>query len=332
MYLGTQPTSAAYVTDTFSGTGSQTDYTMSVAPASTSSMLVVISGVMQDPSTYAIVGMTLRFSAAPPSGTGNISVRYLGIPAAGVVNTAYRTVTDFTATAGQTTWTVPSYTPGFIDVFRNGVRLGNTDFTATNGTSITLALAANANDLITTVSFSVSSVLNAIPATPGSVIDNYINTVSASKMTGSRTLPQGVIPAGHVLQVVQAYVGGQVTISSGSWVDTGLSASITLTSSTSKVLVLAQQNGVFRGPTAGSFASFMLTRGTTDLMQFGYVVGYDGNAVYQGAVANCAWLDSPNTVASITYKTRMAQVGGGQTDLQRDASAISTITLMEIAA
>lgn len=173
-YIGNTPTSAAYVTDTFSGNGSTTAFTMSVAPASTSSMLVAISGVLQDPSTYAIVGMTLNFSAAPPIGTGNISVRYLGIPASGVTNTAYRTVSDFTATAGQTTWTVPSYTPGFIDVFRNGARLGAADFTATNGTSITLAVAANALDLITTVSFNVSSVLNAIPATAGAVTSTYI--------------------------------------------------------------------------------------------------------------------------------------------------------------
>lgn len=175
-YIGNQPTTVAFLTDQFNGTGSQTAFTLSAAPANTASILVAVSGVLQDPSTYSVSGTTLTFSAAPPSGTGNISVRFLGIPASGVVTTAYRTQTEFTATAGQTTFTPPSYTVGFIDVYRNGVLLGSADFTATNGTTVVLATGAAAGDLIETVSFSVSSVLNAIPATAGAVNDTYIQS------------------------------------------------------------------------------------------------------------------------------------------------------------
>jgi hypothetical protein len=173
-YIGQSPTSVAFLTDTFSGNGSTVAFTMSVAPATTTSILVAITGVVQDPSTYSIVGTTLTFSAAPPSGTNNISVRYLGIPASGVATTAYRTQTEFTATAGQTTFSVPSYTVGYIDVYRNGLLLGSSDFTATNGTTVVLAAAASAGDFIETVSFFVSSVLNAIPATAGAVNSTYL--------------------------------------------------------------------------------------------------------------------------------------------------------------
>ena len=103
-YIGNAPISAAFLTDTFSGNGSTVAFTMTVAPANTSSIIVAITGVLQDPSTYSVSGTTLTFSAAPPSGTSNISVRYLGIPASGVTTTAYRTVTNFTATAGQTSF------------------------------------------------------------------------------------------------------------------------------------------------------------------------------------------------------------------------------------
>lgn len=168
-YIGNQPTTVAFLTDQFSGNGSTTAFTMSVAPATTSSILVAITGVVQDPSTYSVVGTTLTFSAAPPSGTGNISVRYLGIPASGVTTTAYRTVTEFTATASQTTFSVPSYTVGYINVYRNGVRLGTADFTASSGTSVVLATACTAGDLVMTESFYVSSVLNALPTTGGSL-------------------------------------------------------------------------------------------------------------------------------------------------------------------
>jgi len=189
-YIGSSPTQAAFVTDSFSGNGSTTAFTMSVAPANTASVLVAISGVLQDPSTYSVSGTTLTFSAAPPTGTGNISARYLGIPASGVTTTAYRTVTEFTATANQTTFTPPSYTVGFISVYRNGVLLGSADYTATNGTTVVLATGATAGDLITTQSFYVSSVLNAIPATAGSVGSTYLanGAVGSSQLASNLTL------------------------------------------------------------------------------------------------------------------------------------------------
>lgn len=182
-YIGNQPTYAAFVTDQFSGNGGVT-FTMSVAPANTASVLVAVSGVLQDPSTYSVSGLTLTFSQAPPVATANISVRYMGIPASGITNTAYRTVTEFTATSGQTSFSIPSYTVGFINVYRNGVRLGALDFTATSGTSVTLANGAFVGDLVTTESFYVSSVLNAIPATAGAVNTAYIadNAITSAKI------------------------------------------------------------------------------------------------------------------------------------------------------
>ena len=62
----------------FSGTGSQTVFTMNSAPGSSAALLVTISGVVQDPANYTVSGTTLTFSTAPAAGTNNISVRYLG--------------------------------------------------------------------------------------------------------------------------------------------------------------------------------------------------------------------------------------------------------------
>ena len=191
-YIGNTPFTAAFLVDTFSGNGSTVAFTMSVAPANASSVIVAITGVLQDPSTYSVSGTTLTFSAAPPTGTSNISVRYLGIPASGVTTTAYRTQTEFTATAGQTTFSVPSYTVGYIDVYRNGLLLGSSDFTATTGTTVVLANACAAGDFVETVSFYVSSVLNAIPATAGSVGTTYITDASVTQAKfGTNTAGNG---------------------------------------------------------------------------------------------------------------------------------------------
>jgi hypothetical protein len=83
--IGNPIVSTDFPKDTFSGNGSTTAFTMQIAPASVNSVIVVVSGITQDPSTYTISGTTLTFSAAPPTGTSNISVRHLGI--AGIPNT-----------------------------------------------------------------------------------------------------------------------------------------------------------------------------------------------------------------------------------------------------
>jgi hypothetical protein len=206
-YIGNEPTSVAFLTDTFSGNGSTTAFTLSAAPATTSSILVAITGVLQDPSTYSVSGTTLTFSPAPPTGTSNISVRFLGIPASGVATTAYRTLTTFTATSGQTTFSVPSYTVGYIDVYRNGVKLGTADFTATSGTSVVLASGATAGDLVETVSFYVSSVLNAIPAVANAVTETYINT---GAVTQSK-LATGVAGTGPAFSAYQSASGQSIS-------------------------------------------------------------------------------------------------------------------------
>lgn len=206
-YIGNEPTSVAFLTDTFSGNGSTTAFTLSAAPATTSSILVAITGVLQDPSTYSVSGTTLTFSPAPPTGTSNISVRFLGIPASGVTTTAYRTVTEFTATAGQTSFSVPSYTVGYIDVYRNGVMLGSADYTASSGLTVVLASGATAGDLVEVISFYVSSVLNAIPGTAGSVGTTYLadSSVTTAKIAAGAVvqadLATGVAGTGPAFSV-----------------------------------------------------------------------------------------------------------------------------------
>jgi len=339
-YIGNQPSTTAFLTDTFNGTGAQLTFTMSVAPANTSSVLVAVSGVVQDPSTYSVAGTTLTFSAPPPSGTANISVRYLGIPASGVTNTAYRTITDFTATSGQTSFTVPSYTVGYIDVYRNGVRLAAADYTASTGTTVVLASGCTVGDIVTTESFYVSSVLNAIPATAGAVNDAYISDVSSSKLTGSRTIPKGTMPAGTVLQVVSTTKTNAFSTASTSFVDvTGLSASITPTSATSKILVFA--NFAYSTSLTTALGVFNLVRDTTNIAQPATSPVATGTAIAYGALADAVipcsinFLDSPATTSATTYKIQCRTTGSTlylNSRAAGDSAFTSTITIMEIAA
>ena len=66
---------------------------------------------------------------------------------------AHQNRVTYTATAGQTVFAA-TYDSGYIDAFLNGVKLlSGTDFTATNGTSITLASGASVNDVVDIVAY-----------------------------------------------------------------------------------------------------------------------------------------------------------------------------------
>jgi hypothetical protein len=66
----------------------------------------------------------------------------------------------YTATAGQTTFAI-SYDAGFIDVYLNGVKLVlNTDFTASNGTSVVLASGASVGDSVDIVAYGTFNLVN----------------------------------------------------------------------------------------------------------------------------------------------------------------------------
>lgn len=264
-YIGAQPSSAAFVTDSFSGNATTTAFTMSVAPANTSSALVAISGVLQDPTTYSVSGLTLTFTSAPPVGTGNISVRYLGIPASGVTTTAYRTVTEFTATAGQTTFSPPSYTVGYINVFRNGVRLASADFTASNGTTVVLTNAATTNDIIMTESFYVSSVSNALPQTGGTInaVSGATPLIVQSNGTSVLTVGTSNVGIGTNSPASLLDIGGannkQFFQNSGA--TTGYSYAATSNTGSNLLYGVSGSTGAFWG--SGPSAPYMATIGTT---------------------------------------------------------------------
>lgn len=331
-YIGNTPLSVAFLTDTFSGNGSTVAFTMTVAPANTSSILVAITGVVQDPSTYSVSGTTLTFSAAPPSGTSNISVRYLGIPASGVTTTAYRTVTDFTATAGQTTFSVPSYTVGYIDVYRNGVRLGSADYTATSGTTVVLANACTVGDLVVTESFYVSSVLNAIPATAGSVGTTYLADASVTAAKLASGAARSNFGAGAVLQVVQGTASSYSSNSTTTFAASTLAATITPSSASNKILCFVSSN-VWYGGLLYMFST-LYRNGTNVAASLANQSLAENAPVQVSGYANqfnFVYLDSPASTSALTYTLYFKSGTAGTPVYVVDTQSASTITLMEIA-
>jgi hypothetical protein len=72
-------------------------------------------------------------------------------------------IQEFTATAGQTTFTITGgYTVGTVQLFANGINLGSGDFTASNGTTVVVNIARSAGDIIRVISGGPSTAVNNI--------------------------------------------------------------------------------------------------------------------------------------------------------------------------
>ena len=136
--------------------------------------------------------------------------------------------------------------------------------------------------------------------------------------------------AGTVLQVVQASYSTPTTTSSASYVDTGLSASITPKFSTSKILVMVHHTSCYK-ETNNTNLKLQLVRGSTVIALVEQAGGYTANST-ENNFGSCslAYLDSPATTSSTTYKTQMRADNGATVGVQRNSS-VSSITLLEIA-
>ena len=77
-YIGNQISSGTFRSQYFSGDGSTTAFTLSYGTGNESSVIVCISGVKQKTDSYALINGQIVFTEAPPSGTNNIELTYLG--------------------------------------------------------------------------------------------------------------------------------------------------------------------------------------------------------------------------------------------------------------
>ena len=90
----------------------------------------------------------------------------------------------FTATASQTTF-AHSYTVGYVDVYQNGILLAPSDYTATNGTQIVLAVGAALNDEITIISQHLFSVADVVSASSGGTFSGNVTVTGNLTVQGS---------------------------------------------------------------------------------------------------------------------------------------------------
>ena len=132
----------------------------------------------------------------------------------------------------------------------------------------------------------------------------------------------------RILQVVSATYSTVVETTSSTYVDTGLSATITPQSNTSKIFVAINQSGyVFNAVTE---CAFQLVRGSTSLQIqlapiFSRADSIVGNVSFM-------YLDSPASTSALTYKSQIRKASGGGSVFANINTNPANITLFEVSA
>jgi len=159
---------------------------------------------------------------------------------------------------------------------------------------------------------------------------------------GSGALSFASVAGGKVLQAVTATSTSATFAYNTTFIDSGLSASITPSATSSKILVFVTQHFIVRRSSSSFGGSITLYRGSTKLTND--INGSDPYKIHMNITGatyveqqndfNTTYLDSPNTTSATTYKTMIGAAYGNNSALMgvsNDGTA-SYITLLEIGA
>jgi hypothetical protein len=193
------------------------------------------------------------------------------------------------------------------------------------GTGIPESIIAAKGDLLT-------GTANDTPAVLSVGANGTTLVADSAEATGLKwATPAG---GGKVLQVVYGSTATSAASSSSTQAATNLTASITPTLATSKVLVLVAQTGLAKNSAnTGNAINLYLYRGATQLDMFQNSAAHTNSAVRNdvGGVS-CNYLDTPATTSSTTYSTKFSSTNSTSEVYVQNGGGISTIVLMEIGA
>jgi hypothetical protein len=143
---------------------------------------------------------------------------------------------------------------------------------------------------------------------------------------------RAVTYAGSVLQIVHGTTATKVTNSTSTYADTGLSATITPTSATSKILILiSHPNTQKSSGNSSNGVQFNLVKNGTQIREIASDYNFTGTVLTLNTTFSFTYYDSPASTSALTYKTQFRNgLVAGSVSVQDD-NFMSTITLLEIA-
>ena len=227
-YIGIDPNVGDITFQRFTGNGNDTAFTLAQSVVSGEALIVTIGNVVQEPGVgkaYTAQGTTLTFSAAPANGDV-ITVRFFGRAVDQPTSFAMQ-LFKYTATASQTASTgadangaILAFSGNDVDVYLNGVHLDSTDFTPSNGDTITLASGAAVNDELVIRAFRAFTVTDTVSKSSGGTFaaeitaPQFQTTNTTVDTAVFRTNGQSVSENTTIASTKNALAIGPLTISS----------------------------------------------------------------------------------------------------------------------
>lgn len=209
------------------------------------------------------------------------------------------------------------------------------DITAvTAGTGISGGGTSGAVTITNSMATEIAAKGDLIAGTGAATFDNLTVGANNTVLTADSSTATGLkwaTPTSKVVQIVTATTNTQVSMSSTTYADTNLTATITPTSASNKVLVLVSQNGLGKTGSTTMTYFLQLLRTSTNIATFtqqgGFVKTID--EVYTGS-ASIAILDSPATTSATTYKTQIKASAATFAVHAQYYNPDSSIVLMEV--
>lgn len=193
---GTTYVEMSIQSDTYTGDGSTTDFTIAQLVNNDDYVLAIINGVVQDPSEYSVSGTTVTFTTAPLL-DDNVELRSFKASSTDVELRDYKvykyTIASDTSsvTGSDDNAETLTYDAGFIEVYVNGIRLAaGDDYGAINGTSVSFNETVFAGSVVEVVSLSKTTLfggLAPIDSDQVTISDTSETTVSTFSATAFRT-------------------------------------------------------------------------------------------------------------------------------------------------
>jgi len=157
--------------------------------------------------------------------------------------------------------------------------------------------------------------------------------IAAGKTLDLKSQGTTTLPTGSVLQVVNQRLSTQIDTTSGTYTDIGLSASITPSSTSSKIFVIFNARYMISGAVDRVRGGVRLLRGST-VIQGGnqeqlHTRFLASTSSEVNSVISTSILDSPASTASVTYKIQSSAIGSTRIRIYSSENETS-ITLMEI--